>query len=86
MICAIALLRRRGQPRAGAHEVEVNALQHAALFGRQGQRVALLVQRIDALEQRRRWWTPALWCAASMGAMRRSTACSSGEVSLDARL
>ena len=42
-----------GQLRAGAHEVLVVAPQQARGFGVEAQRVALLVQRVDAREQAR---------------------------------
>jgi hypothetical protein len=47
----IALPGRSDEPGAGAHEVEMHAVEQAALFSRQGQRLALLVQGVDACEQ-----------------------------------
>ena len=48
---AVAHLRCRGEPGSGAHEIKMNALQHAALFRVQLERAALFVQRVDARKQ-----------------------------------
>ena len=63
---------RGGSARAGARCSRVEA-----------ERVAPLVQRVDAREQRRGAWRRGCSCAASRGAISRSTACSAGEVSLE---
>ncbi len=46
-----ARLPLRGEPRAAAHEAQMMALQQPPLIGRQGERVALRVERVDAGEQ-----------------------------------
>ena len=47
----IALLRRAVHPGAGAHEVDVVALQRPQLLGAQAELASLVVQRVDAPEQ-----------------------------------
>ena len=49
----ITRLRLGRQLGAGAHEVQVRALQQPQLLGRQRQRFALRMQRIDALRTAR---------------------------------